>query len=66
MVHQAVGQAFVSHAPVMTNSVHNVVVKTLHVGGFQGYTGSSYQQASQMNFSPTGSATTMPPIVPQS
>ena len=29
MVHQAVGHAFVSHAPVMTNTVHNVMIKTL-------------------------------------
>ena len=33
MVHQAIGHAFVSHAPIMTNSVHNVVVKTLCEGG---------------------------------
>lgn len=39
MVHQAAGHAFVSHAPVMTNTVHNAVIKTLNEGGFQGYTG---------------------------
>ena len=33
MVHQAVGHAFVSHKPIMTNSIHNVVVKTLCEGG---------------------------------
>ena len=33
MVHQAVGHTFVSHAPIMTNSVHNAVVKALHEGG---------------------------------
>ena len=66
MVHQAVGQAFVSHAPVMTNYVHNAVVKTLWEGGFQGYVGLAYQQASQMIFSPTGWVTAVPPIVPQS
>ena len=33
MVHQAIGHAFVSHAPIMTNSVHNAVVKTLCEGG---------------------------------
>ena len=43
MVHQAVGHAFVSHAPVMTNIVHNAVIKTLNEGGFQGYTGPAYQ-----------------------
>ena len=66
MVHQAVGQAFVSHAPIMTNSVHNAVVKTLHEGGLQGYMGPAYQQASQMVFAPTRSVTIVPPIVPQS
>jgi hypothetical protein len=34
MVHQAVGHAFVSHAPMITNSVHNDVVKTLAEGTF--------------------------------
>ena len=38
MVHRAVGHAFVNHAPVMTNSVHNVVVKMLYEKGYQGYT----------------------------
>jgi len=45
-VHQAVGHAFVSHAPIMTNSVHNVVVKILQEGGLQCYVGPVYQQAS--------------------
>jgi len=35
MVHQAAGHAFVSHAPVMTNTVHNAVIKTLNEGGFR-------------------------------
>ena len=43
MVHQAVGQAFISHGPVMTNSVHNAVVKTLQDGGLQGFMGPAYQ-----------------------
>jgi len=43
MVHQAVGYAFVSHAPVMTNTVHNAVIKTLSESAFQGYTGPCYQ-----------------------
>ena len=43
MVHQAVGQAFVSHAPVMTNYVHNALVKTLQDGGLQGFMGPAYQ-----------------------
>ena len=38
MVHQAVGHAFVSYAPVMTNNVHNAMIKTLSEGTFQGYT----------------------------
>ena len=63
-VHQAVGHAFVSHAPIMTNSIHNVVVKILQEGGLKGYVGPVYQQASQMIFAPTGSATTMPPVTP--
>ena len=29
MVHHVVGHAFISHSPVMTNTVHNAVVKTL-------------------------------------
>ena len=44
----------------MTNSVHNVVVKTLQEGGLQGFVGPAYQQASQMIFAPTGSATAVP------
>ena len=66
MVHQVVGQAFVNHSNVMTNSLRNAVVKTLHEWGLQGYMGPPYQQASQMVFAPTGSATAVPPIVPQS
>ena len=42
MVHQAVGQAFVSHGPVMANSVHNAVVKTIREGGIQSYMGPAY------------------------
>ena len=34
MVHQAVGHAFVSHAPVMTNNVHNAIIKMLSEGAF--------------------------------
>jgi hypothetical protein len=43
IVHQTVGHAFVSHVPVMTNIVHNAVIKTLSDGMFQGHTGPSYQ-----------------------
>ena len=66
MVHQAVWHAFVSHASVMTNTIHNALIKTLDEGGFQGYTGPAYHQTSQMNFTPIGSATTTPPVVSQS
>ena len=61
MVHQAVGQAFVNHAPVMTHTVHNTVIKTLGEGPFQGYIGPCYMQPSQMNFTPMGSTTTTVP-----
>jgi hypothetical protein len=62
MVNQAVGQAFISHASIMANSVHNAVVKTLQEEGLQGFVGPAYQQASQMIFAPTGSATAVPPV----
>ena len=65
MVNQAVGQAFINHASIMANSVHNTVLKTLQDGGFLGFMGPAYQQASHMAFAPTGSATAMPPIDPQ-
>jgi hypothetical protein len=44
MVHQAMGYAFVSYAPVMSNTVHNAVIKTLSGGASQGYIGPCYQQ----------------------
>ena len=46
----------------MANSVHNVVLKTLQERGSLGFMGPTYQQASQMVFVPTESATAMPPI----
>jgi len=46
MVHQAIGQGFVSHGPVMANSVHNGMVKTLREWGIQSYMGPAYHQAS--------------------
>ena len=61
MVHQAVGQAFIDSAPVMTHTVHNAVLKTLGQGMFQGYTGPCYMQPSQMNFPPLGSTTEIVP-----
>ena len=41
----------------MANSVHNAVLKTLQDMGMLSFVGPAYQQASQMVFSPTGSAT---------
>ena len=49
----------------MANSVHNAVLKMLQEGGLLGFMGPAYQQASQMVFAPTGSATTTSRINPQ-
>ena len=60
MIHQmnqAVGHAFVNHAPIMYNYVHNVVLRTLQDRGTPGFVGPAYHLASQMVFSPTRSAT---------
>ena len=65
MMNQAIGQAFMSHAPIMANFVHNVVLKTLQDRGMLGFVGPAYQQASQMVFAPTGSAIETFPIDPQ-
>ena len=65
MVNQAVGQAFINHASIMANSVHNIVLKTLQEGRLLGFMGPAYQQASQMIFAPTGLATASPLIDPQ-
>ena len=59
------GQAFINHAPIMANSVHNAVLKTLQDRGTPGFMGLAYQQASQMVFSSTGSATGTSQIHPQ-
>ena len=61
MVHQAVGHAFVNHTLVMTNTVHNVVIKTLVECAFQGYTGLCYMQPGQMSFAPIGSTAATAP-----
>ena len=66
MIHQmnqAIGHAFVNHAPIMANHVH--VLKTLQDRGTLGFVGPAYHQASQMVFSPTGSATGISQIDPQ-
>jgi hypothetical protein len=65
MMNQVIGQAFISHAPIMANSVHNAVLKTLQDRGMFGFVGPAYQLANQMVFSPTGSATETSPVDPQ-
>ena len=65
LMNQAIGQAFVNHALNMANYVHNAVLKTLQDQGTPGFVGPAYQQASQMVFSPTGSATGTSQIDPQ-
>ena len=52
LMNQAIGQAFVNHAPIMANHVHNVVLKTLQDRGTPSFVGPAYQQASQMVFFP--------------
>ena len=68
MIHQmnqATGHAFVNHAPIMANYVHNAVLKTLQDRGTPGFVGPAYHQASQMVFSPTRLATGTSQIHPQ-
>ena len=68
MIHQmnqAIRHAFVNHAPIMANYVHNALLKTLQDRGTPGFVGPAYQQASQMVFSPTGLATGTSQIHPQ-
>ena len=65
MMNQVIRQAFISHAPIMDNSIHNAVLKTLQDRGLLGFVGPAYQQASQMVFAPTGSATETSLIDPQ-
>ena len=42
LMNQAIGQAFMSHAPIMANSVHNAVLKTLQDRGMLGFVGLAY------------------------
>ena len=45
MIHQmnqAIGHAFVNHAPIMANYVHNAVLKTLQDKGTHGFVGPAY------------------------
>jgi len=64
-MNQAIGQAFMNHALIMANSVHNTMLKTLQDRGILGCVGPAYQQASQMVFAPTGSAIETSLIDPQ-
>ena len=67
MIHQmnqAIGHAFVNHAPLMANHIHNAV-KTLQDRGTPGFVGPAYYQGSQMVFSPIGSAPVISQIHPQ-
>ena len=64
-MNQTIGHAFVNHAPIMANYVHNAVHKTLQDRGTPDFVGPAYHQASLMVFSPTGSATGMSQIHPQ-
>ena len=46
MIHQmsqAIGHAFVNHAPIMANYVHNAVLKTLQDRRTPGFVGPAYQ-----------------------
>ena len=56
-MNQVIGHAFVNHALIMANYVHNAVLKTLQDRGTPSFVGPAYQQAGQMVFSPTRSAT---------
>jgi hypothetical protein len=59
MIHQmnqAIGHAFVNHAPLMANHIHNAVVKTPQDRGTPSLVGPAYYQGSQMAFSPIGLA----------
>ena len=60
MVHQAVGQAFINHGPVITHTVHNAVIRTLNGSAGQDYVGPVYHQPNQFNFAPVGSTTVVP------
>ena len=68
MIHQmnqAIGHAFVNHAPIMANHVHNAVIMTLQDRGIPGFMGPTYYQGNQMVFSPIGSAPGTSQIHPQ-
>ena len=43
MMNQAIRQAFIIHAPIMDNSIHNAVLKTLQDRGRLVFVGPAYQ-----------------------
>ena len=43
LMNQVIGQAFVNHAPIMANHVHNAMLKTLQNRGTPGFVGPAYQ-----------------------
>ena len=43
LMNQAIGQAFINHAPIMANHVHNAVLKTLQDRGMPGFVEPAYQ-----------------------
>ena len=68
MIHQmnqAIGHAFINHAPLMANHIHNAVLKTLQDRGTPSFMGPAYYQGSQMVFSPIGSVPGTSQIHPQ-
>ena len=68
MIHQmnqVIGHAFVNHAPLMANHIHNAVIKTLQERETPSFVGPTYYQGSQMVFSPIGSAPGISQIHPQ-
>jgi len=56
MVNEAVHRAFVHHAKVMSNDVHNSVVHTLREGDFR-YKGPAYEQTPKISHAPTETVT---------
>ena len=68
MIHQmnqVIGHAFINHAPLMAHHIHNAVLKTQQDRGTPSFVGPAYHQASQMVFSPVGSAPGTSQIHPQ-
>jgi len=49
-VGQAVAQAFIKSATIMSNTVHNAVVKTFAEGTFPGCMGPCYIQLDEMQY----------------